>query len=127
MLQFEGFKAFNFDEGVPYASFTSHGVTFNKSVTMKLDYPEYVLLLINPNTQQIALQVCEKETPNATAYYRKKKNEILSVRWNGKDLLNTIEGITGWKLTQESYRVEGILYPEERAMIFDLTKATALN
>lgn len=127
MLPLEGFRAFNFEEGVPYVSITSNGVTFNKSVTMKLDYPEYVLLLINSTTQQIALQACEESTPNSTVYYREKKNGVMSIRWNGKDLLNTIEGITGWNLKQVSYRAEGTLLPDEHAMVFDLSKASELK
>ena len=46
----EGFEAFDFSEGVANMSVTSNGVTFNKAVTMKLHYPEWVLLLINPTT-----------------------------------------------------------------------------
>ena len=45
MSLLENFKAFNFNEGVPYVSVTSNGMTFNKSVIMKLGYPEHVLLL----------------------------------------------------------------------------------
>ena len=36
MSLLENFKAFNFNEGVPYVSVTSNGMTFNKSVIMKL-------------------------------------------------------------------------------------------
>ena len=47
MTMLEGFKPFNFSEGVPYVSITNNGMTFNKSVVMKLDYPEQVVLLID--------------------------------------------------------------------------------
>ena len=38
MFFFDGFTAFNFNEGAPYVSITKNGVTFNKSVIMKLKY-----------------------------------------------------------------------------------------
>ena len=49
MSLLENFKTFNFNEGVPYVSVTSNGITFNKDVVMKLDYPKYVVLLIDEN------------------------------------------------------------------------------
>ena len=63
MTMLEGFKPFNFSEGVPYVSITNNGMTFNKSVVMKLDYPEQVVLLIDNETRRIAIQVCTPDTP----------------------------------------------------------------
>ena len=67
MSVLDGFTAFNFDEGVPYVSVTRNGVTFNKAVVMKLNYPENVLLLISD------------------AEKRKKqfKNYFSSLEWKG--------------------------------------------
>lgn len=127
MSLLSGFTAFNFNEGVPYVSITNNGVTFNKAVVMKLGYPTHVLLLINDSTKQIALQSCDEGAENAVAFYREKESKVISVRWNGKDLLNTLQAMTGWNLKAESYRVDGMLLKEERAMLFDLTKATELK
>jgi hypothetical protein len=49
------------------------------------------------------------------------------VRWNAKDLLNTISDMTGWNYEVESYRIEGVLIPEEKAMLFDFNNAEILN
>ncbi|NLB09413.1 MAG: hypothetical protein GX832_07080, partial [Clostridiales bacterium] len=106
----KNFKPFNFNEGVPYVSVTKNGITFNKSVTMKLDYPEHVLLLIDEETQRIAVQSCTKETPSAVPFYKgKAKTNVLSVRWNGRDLLNTIQSLMGRNLSKCGYRIEGAL------------------
>ena len=51
----------------------------------------------------------------------------MSVRWNGRDLLNTIQNMMSWDLSLESYRVLGTLYSDEAVMLFDLTKATILT
>ncbi len=128
MSLLENFKAFNFNEGVPYVSVTSNGMTFNKSVIMKLGYPEHVLLLIDEETKRIAVQPCTQETPNAALFYNKeKKSNALSVRWNGRDLLNTIQDLMNWDLSQCGYRIDGVLLKEEQAMLFDLTHASELK
>ena len=72
MSVLEGFSAFDFSEGVPYASFTQNGITFNKSVTLKLGEPEYAKFLINADTKQVAVQACEAGEKNATVFYRPK-------------------------------------------------------
>lgn len=127
MSLLEGFSAFDFSEGVPYASFTQNGITFNKSVTLKLGEPEYARFLINPNTKQVAVQACEENESNATVFYRPKASGALSVRWNARDLLNTLERIMGWNLKDGGYRVDGVLLQEEKAIVFDLSKATILT
>lgn len=121
MSIFDGFTSFNFEEGVPYVSVTKNGVTFNKAVIMKLDYPAFVQLLINPESRQIAIRACAEGEQNSTTFYKKKENSnILSVRWNKNDLLNTLQEITGWDLTNNAYKIDGVLIKEENAMLFDL-------
>ena len=124
---FDDFQVFNFDEGVPYVSVTKNGVTFNKAVVMKLGYPEYVVLLINPNEQIIALKKCTETTPNSTSFYKENAKKILSVRWNAKDLLNTLQDITGWNLSEDAFRIDGYLVKEENAMVFDLKTGKKLG
>lgn len=124
----EGFTAFNFNEGVPYVSITKHGVTFNKGVVMKMECPKYVVLLISPSSGQIAIQACSESNPRAVIFYNdEKKKNAYSVRWNGRDLLNTITAMTGWDLGKEGYKVEGRLISEEKAMLFDLKCAEPLD
>ena len=127
MSALEGFSAFDFSEGVPYVSFTPNGLTFNKSVTLKLGEPEHVKFLINESAKQVAIQVCDAGDKNATVFYRPKASGVLSVRWNARDLLNTIERIMGWNLKETSYRADGILLKEEHAIVFALSKATPLT
>ncbi len=128
MSIFEGFTSFNFDEGVPYVSVTKNGVAFNKAVIMKLNYPTHVQLLINPDVKQIAIKVCKDNDENSMTFYKKKENsKIISVRWNIKDLLNTLQEITGWDLKHDAYRIDGILIKEENAMLFDLNNCKVLS
>ena len=94
MSLLDGFKAFDFSEGFPYVSVTRNGVTFNKAVVVKLNYPSHVLLLINDETHQIAVQACSADNPKAVAFFKPKKSGLISVRWNGKDLMNTLSEMT---------------------------------
>ncbi len=126
MFGLEGFTAFDFSEGVPYVSFTTNGITFNRSVTLKLGEPEYARLLINADAGKIAIQACGANEPNATVFYRPKASGALSVRWNARDLLNTVERIMGWNLKESTYRADGELFRAEKAIVFDLTRATAM-
>ena len=127
MALLDRFKPFNFNEGVPYVSITSNGMTFNKSVVMKLGYPTHVLLLIDEEAKQIAVKRCDETDPNAAMFYKPKKSNVISVRWNGRDLLNTIEEMMGWNLAKMGFKVDGLLIREEDAMLFDLTKAAELK
>lgn len=127
MSMLEGFSAFDFSEGVPYVSFTQNGVTFNKAVTLKLGEPEYARFLINAEAKQVAVQACEADEKNATVFYRPKASGALSVRWNARDLLNTLERMMGWNFKEVSYRADGVLLRDERAIVFDLSRATTLT
>lgn len=128
MSVLENFTVFNFAEGVPYISITSNGITFNKSVVMKLNYPEHVILLIDEVGKRIAIQQCEATAQNAVAFYKPKKSNVISVRWNGKDLLNTLQDMMGWELDKNGgFRVDGTHLKDENAMLFDLNTATELK
>ncbi len=129
MHELDGFIAFNFDVGVASASITPNGITFNRSVIMKLDYPEYVVLLINPETKQIAIKACTADTPLATPFYKTQEDgkAVRSVRWNSRDLLNSISELMNWDLKEMPHRVEGRLLSQGNTMIFDLTKATDMK
>ena len=70
----------------------------------------------------------EEGTPNGTEFYKQKKSEVISVRWNGKDLLNTLQDLMGWDLNKNGgFRVNGTHLKDEDAMLFDLNTATELK
>lgn len=127
MIDLSKFKAFDFTEGVPYVSITNNGLTFNKSVIMKMGYPEKVKLLINAEEKQFAVQICDENDDKAVKFYRETKSGVLSVRWNARDLINTVSRIMGWDLSSVSYRVDGVYMPELELMLFDMKDAKALD
>lgn len=129
MLELEGFVPFDFSAGIPSVSITPNGVTFNKSVAIKLNYPEHVVLLISAEKKQMAIIACSEDTDRSTAFYKKRERDkpAQSVRWNNRDLLNCLSEMMEWELTQTSHRVEGKLLPSGDAMIFDLNHATDMK
>lgn len=127
MSVLSGFKSFNFNEGVSHVSVTNNGVTFNRSVLLKLGCPEYVVLLINEQTKQIAVQACDESATNAVPFFKEKKGGVLSVRWNARDLLNNLSAMMGWDLSKQSYRIEGVFLKDEHAILFDFSKASELK
>jgi hypothetical protein len=124
----DGFEVFDFNVGAASASITPNGLTFNKSVVIKLGYPRYAQLLINNHSKQIAVRACEKDDDKAYEFYGCSPDEkpIRSVRWNHKDLLNSLSELMDWDLKKVAHRVEGKMLPEENAMLFDLTTAKDL-
>ena len=97
MIDLSNFKTFDFSEGVPYISITNN-----------------------------AVQTCEEDDDKSVQFYKEKSNGVLSVRWNAKDLINTIARLCDWDLRQTSYRVNGVLIPELNLMLFDLNEAVTM-
>ena len=124
-MDLSGFSAFDFSEGVPYFSITQNGLTFNKAVVLKLGSPAFVRFLINEETHQVALQVCEESAPKAVAFYRPKKNGVLSVRWSSQDLVSTFERLLENNFQEHGYRIDGELV-ESGLMLFSLNAAKPL-
>lgn len=127
MATLENFRAFNFSEGLASVSITNNGVTFNKSVVLKLGCPEHVKLLFDDDGKQFAIQCCDEHAENAAPFFKKRDNGVISVRWNSRDLLNTFRDLMGWNLHMKGYKVDGILLREEKAMLFDLKEAKELS
>ena len=126
-MALQNFTAFDFTEGAAYASITKNGITFNKAVMSKLNLPRYALLLINSTEQQIAIQGHDFEVPKSVPFYKNSDKKAVSVRWNGKDLLNTLAEMMDWDLSNDSFRVDGKLLSEDRAILFDLKQAKNLD
>ena len=123
-MNFENFKPINLTVGFPSVSITSNGVTFSKAAIVKMGAPEYVVLMINDMDKKLAIIETEKDAENATRFVRSKKN--LSVRYNNKDFLNTLERLMGWDLAQQGYRVSGEYYGNENALVFNLLAASPI-
>lgn len=123
-----GFKEFSFADGSPYVTITTNGMNFNKAVVNKLNSCEYARLLINAQTKQIILVEAQKEDSNAYRFYNdKRRSNNKSVRWNSKELLNTVSRMMEWDLSKYGYRIDGIFTPEDKLFLFNLSDAKELS
>ncbi len=116
----ENFKPYNLTIGLPAVSLTANGLTFNKSAVTKIGKPSHVVFYINELDKQIAIVPCAKDDENATIFYKPNARNIVSVRWNNKDLLNTIYSMMGWNIDTDNYKSNGTYYSKDNVMIFDL-------
>ena len=120
MFDYTRFKLFDFDEGVAHVTLTSNGITFNKGCVLKLGKPPYVQFMIDKKSKQILIRKCNKKDPKAKCFYKENKRNVISVRWNNIDLLNTIQDIMDWDLSRDSYKIEGCLVDDDNAILFPL-------
>ena len=101
---------------------------FNKAVVNKPNRCEYARLLINAQTKQIILVEAQKEDSNAYRFYNdKRRPNNKSVRWNSKELLNTVSRMMEWDLSKYGYRIDGIFAPEDKLFLFNLSDAKELS
>jgi len=117
-LSLQDFELFQMTIGEPSISVTRNGVTFSKSAIIKLGKPEYVKLLIQHERKLAAVVRSTSEEEEAILFLSPQKKTI-SVRWNNRDLLNTLWQLMKWS-PDGRYSITGIYNHDLEAMIFDL-------
>lgn len=123
----ENFKTYTVTSGLPTMTVSNYGVSFSKAAVVRLGKPEYAKLLINDEEKMFAVQVSDAFDEDANVFYRKKSNNIITARWNSKELLQTISKMMSWNLEGASYKIAGEYYPEESAILFDMKKAEVIS
>lgn len=119
----EGYKPFILVNGIPSISVTDNGLTFSKSAIVKLGCPAYVNLYIDAERKMLAVEPSEEGSPQAIAFYRTNDRNIITVRWNNKDLLGFLCSIMNWDLKANSYKVAGVFDYNENIFEFDMKGA----
>lgn len=115
--------------GSPALSVTENGVTFNAQVTTLLRFPEYVQLLVNRNSKQAALRVCEKNADGALKFYKRKIQhgaDVYSIRWNSQSVKDIVMQLIGTTEIGYGFRVKGRLI-EPGLVLFDMSNAKRIG
>ena len=75
MTSLHGFQEINIHKPVGKAvmTVTKTLVRFNKATVVAMEWPEYVKILVNTSTSQIAVEPCEASDRNAVKFSRVKK------------------------------------------------------
>lgn len=109
--------------GSSFVSITDNGLNFNKNVLLRMNRPEYVVILLNVQKKQLAIQTCEKNDSNAVAFFKPGSDVKYGVRLHNKDLENMLSSLMNWNLKESNYRIDGTYIEDESAMLFDLNES----
>ena len=122
----EGFVLLEPVAGAPSLSINEFGLAFNKTAVEKLSNPPYVKVMINRLSKQIAILPCSESEDGARRFLKEGRESKSGVRWNNFDLKSEISQLMNWNLQNEGKKIKGEYVKMEKALIFDLNKATAL-
>lgn len=122
-----GFKELQILTGSTFLSVSDNGVAFNKNTIIKMDYPQKIKFLINDEEKKIAIQIADKNDDTASQFFREGMDIKNGVRYNNRDLIQTIAAMMAWDLSEKTYRVDGVYSAEDTAMIFDLNLARVFS
>ena len=119
-MALEGFQPYLVVAGSPSVSFSKNGVGISKAAVAKLCNSKFVRVLIDAKGKRMAIQICAENDPLA------KSDKPEGIRWNTRDLNQTIQNMTGWTFDEnQCYKVEGTFVDDEdgAALVFDLNEA----
>lgn len=97
-------------------------VTFSKGIIQELDYPAYVLIAFNKETQVMGLQVCRAKTRGSFKFSKPEGEQKGIVQIMNKNLKETLLHIMPEWNENTRYKVEALHIPEDKAFVFELSK-----
>ena len=120
----DGFEAMSLvpKKGNSLLTVSKSNIRFNKATATELGFPQFVKLLVNAKTNQVAIQNCSEKDPAAVPFCdaEKKQNYAIFIKIPAllaefRRLLDFEDGI--------SYSMGGITYPNDQVIIYDLKDA----
>lgn len=129
MGRLDNFKPKKLVVGSPFISVTINGVSLNKSAVARLDYAEYVRILMDEEAQELAIQICDENDPNRESFVKpEKKEETQYVRWNNREFIKQLNSWAPFEeLKEAGFKVPGEYLPDEKAFLFVFSKAVPLK
>ena len=125
---FDGFESISVNTDRPFISLSKYGVTFSKSSVEMLGYPSHVKPMLNREKKQFAIIAADGET-NASPFVKNEAAKTKGfVRWNQRSLVRNLGQYTNVEnILETGIRVNGQYYPEENAIIYNLTDTQPLS
>lgn len=120
----KGFEEVELEEsrGDSVLTLTSTNLKFNKATAVELGFPAYVRMLVNAATRQAAIQPCKENAKNAVAFSKDKSKQTYAIVLKIPALLTAIRKLADVDENSGAISFNGILYPNERVIIFDLSQ-----
>ena len=111
--------------GSPFMTITENGISINKSGIDRLDYAEFVKILIDEKEKRVAIQICDANDPNKVQFVSQDKKGIAQyVRWNNREF---VKQLMSWGPTEEfklkGFKVPGEYLVDEKAFLFTFSEA----
>lgn len=100
-------------------------ISFNISAASELGYPAFVRVFISRDKTQLALQPCDKLTPNAMKFFTAEegaKKKLRTIGVGNRALAALIKAGVGWEMAQPIC-APGIRFDDENVIIFDLKQS----
>lgn len=107
--------------------FETKRIKFNKSTVAEMNFPPYVRMLLDSSGKQFAIQVCDEKDENAIKFSKNKLEQRIGVSVDNPAIRNAIQILMSEWDSSQRQRIEGVYYPSEKSMIYDLRKATIFN
>jgi hypothetical protein len=127
MGRLDSFKPKKLVIGSPYITITNNGVSLNKSAVARLDYAEYVRILLDEDAKELAIQICDDNDPNKESFVKpEKKDETQYVRWNNKEFVKQLLTWGPENLREAGFKVPGEYLSDEKALLFIFSEAVNL-
>lgn len=118
-MNISGFVPFDFSVGVPYISVTENGVTFNRSVTILLGYPEYIRVCVNESERLVFVEPGAHGEAGCVKYFNPGRR-VDSVRLSGDSFIIFMMKMCGGDRGL-GYKVTG--EQTDGGIMFDMKKA----
>lgn len=120
----KGFEEVELEEsrGDSVLTLTSTNLKFNKATAVELGFPAHVRMLVNAATRQAAIQPCKENAKNAVAFSKDKSKQTYAIVLKIPALLTAIRKLADVNKDSGAISFNGILYPNERVIIFDLSQ-----
>lgn len=120
----KGFEEVELEEsrGDSVLTLTSTNLKFNKATAVELGFPAHVRMLVNAATRQAAIQPCKENAKNAVAFSKDKSKQTYAIVLKIPALLIAIRKLADVDENSGAISFNGILYPNERVIIFDLSQ-----
>jgi len=120
----KGFEVVELEEGRSDSvlTLTSKNIRFNKATAVELGFPAFVRMLVDAGTRRVAIEQCYENTKNSVPFSKNAKKQSYSVVLKMPALLTAARKLAEVEEASDPVSFKGILYPEEKVIIFDLSE-----
>ena len=127
-----GFEEVNLVRRMPEVTMTvtESVVRFNKGTAEALGWPAYVRVLVNDRKKQVAVQVCDKDDPNAVRFSKTADKQIASVSIHQPMVLVAVQKYLPLEQNvpegEVAYQtVKGEVFANDHVAVFDTANAVS--